>query len=141
MRIQHTVHIGAPPERVWAALIDVERWPEFAPPFQRIERLDPGPLALGSRARVTPRGFVGAVWTVARFQEGRSFAWEAAFLPGVRVSADHVLEPGGPGSRLTDTLDLTGPAAGTVSALFGWMLRRNLRQEMEGMKAFCERPA
>ena len=138
MRIEHALHIDAPPERVWDALMDVERWPEFAPPFKRIERLEDGPLALGSSARVTPHGFAGAVWTVTRFDEGRSFAWEAPFMPGVRILADHVLERDGDGARLTDSLDVTGPAAPVISALFGWMLRRNLRREMEGMKAFCE---
>ena len=45
----------------------------------------------------------GAVWTVIRFEEGRSFAWEATLLPGARFVADHVLMADGDGSRLTDS--------------------------------------
>ena len=44
--------IDAPPEVVWRVLIDVERWPEWTPTTDRIERLDEGEFRLGSRARM-----------------------------------------------------------------------------------------
>ena len=29
IHIERTVNINAPPERVWAVMMDVERWPEW----------------------------------------------------------------------------------------------------------------
>ena len=55
-----------------------------------VERLDDGPLAVGSRARVAP-GQRARVWTVTRLEPGRLFAWEARAL-GVRMNGSHHLE-------------------------------------------------
>ncbi|MGH8967792.1 MAG: SRPBCC family protein, partial [Actinomycetes bacterium] len=41
--LRHTVSIAAPPERVWAVVIDVEGWPERLPTVDAVERLDAGP--------------------------------------------------------------------------------------------------
>ncbi|MET0865487.1 MAG: SRPBCC family protein [Nakamurella sp.] len=40
--LQHTVTIAAPPEQVWAVVVDVERWPELISTLDVVERLDPG---------------------------------------------------------------------------------------------------
>ena len=46
--------VDRPPAEVFAALIDVERYPEWliASGIVGVERLDPGPLAKGSRLRI-----------------------------------------------------------------------------------------
>ncbi len=51
------VRIGRPADQVFAHLTDVERWPEWliASGIVRVERLDPGPLAEGSRLRIEQR--------------------------------------------------------------------------------------
>lgn len=135
----HTVRIDAPIEKVWAAFMDVERWPEFAPQFKSIVRSDDGQmLAQGKTARVTPHGFPGAVWTVTRFEEGRSFLWEADLVPGLHLAADHVLEPDGDGTKATLALDSSGLLAPIASLAAGRVFRRNVRQEAEGLKAYCE---
>jgi uncharacterized protein YndB with AHSA1/START domain len=139
MRIAHTVLIAAPPERVWQAMVDVERWPEFAPQFRSIVRADQGPLALGKQARVTPHGFFGAVWTVTEYEEGRSFTWEANMLPGLHLVAGHVVEAQEGGVRVTLSLESSGPTAVALAPALGRIFRRNVRQEAEGIKAYCER--
>ncbi len=141
LSISHTVHINAAPERVWRAMVDVERWPEFAPQFQSIVGREQGPLALGSSARVTPKGFFGARWTVVEYTEGRSFTWDANMLPGVRLSAGHVVEPEGSGTRVTLSLQASGPMWLLMAPALARIFRRNVRQEGEGMKAYCERSA
>lgn len=134
----HTVRIDAPIDKVWSAVLDVERWPEFAPQFKSIVRTDEGPLAEGKAARVTPHGFPGAVWTVTRLEQNRSFLWEADFLPGLHLAADHVLEPDGDGTKATLALDSSGVLAPIAALAVGRVFRRNVRQEAEGLKAYCE---
>ena len=46
------VEISAPPDRVWALMSDIGRWPEWTPTVTRVDPLDPGPLAVGHRARI-----------------------------------------------------------------------------------------
>lgn len=134
----HTVHIDAPPDKVWAAIMDVERWPEFAPQFKSIVRTDDGPIAQGKAAKVTPHGFPGAVWTITRFEAGRSFLWEADFVPGLHLAADHAIEPDGEGTKVMLSLDSSGPLAPIAALAVGRIFRRNVRQEAEGLKAYCE---
>jgi uncharacterized protein YndB with AHSA1/START domain len=138
LSINNTVHIDAPPERVWRAMADVERWPEFAPQFQAIKRRDEGPLALGKSARVTPKGFFGAPWTVVEYTEGRSFTWDANMLPGVHLSAGHIVEPEDGGTSVTLSLKASGPMWLLLAPALARIFRRNVRQEADGMKAYCE---
>ncbi len=136
---EYSVHIDAPPDKVWQAMVDVERWPSFAAQFRRIERKEHGPLALGSGAKVSLRGFTASVWIVTEYVEGRSFTWEADALPGLHFVAGHVVEAEGTGTRATLRLR----SSGLLGALFApaeyVIFRRNTRLEGEGMKAYCER--
>ena len=90
--LQHTVTIATPPERVWAVVVDVERWPERIPTVDGVERLDAGPLAVGSRTRLQQPRLPTAVWTVTQLADGSSYTWESS-SPGVTVTATHVVEP------------------------------------------------
>jgi uncharacterized protein YndB with AHSA1/START domain len=118
--LQHTVTIAAPPERVWAVVVDVERWPERIPTVDAVERLDAGPLAVGSRTRLQQPRLPTAVWTVTELADGSSYTWEST-SPGVTLTAVHVVEPYTDGSRLTLALTVSGPLSG-----IGWLLTRSL---------------
>ena len=50
-RHARSLNIAASPQAVWAVLVDVEHWPTWASQFERLERLEAGPLALGSTVR------------------------------------------------------------------------------------------
>jgi uncharacterized membrane protein len=117
---EHTDTIGAPPERVWAVVVDVERWPERIPTVDAVERLDAGPLVVGSRTRLEQPRLPTAVWTVTGLTEGSSYTWEST-SPGVTVTATHVVEPHPDGSRLTLSVWVAGP----ISRI-GWLLTRKL---------------
>ena len=118
--LQHTVTIGAPPERVWAVLVDVEQWPERIPTVDAVERLDAGPLAVGSRTRLQQPRLPEGVWTVTEMADGSSYTWKSN-SPGVTVTAAHVVEPHPDGSRLTLTVTVSGPLS-----RIGWLLTRSL---------------
>jgi len=118
--LQHCATIAAPPERVWAVLVDVERWPERIPTVDTVERLDAGPLAVGSRVRLQQPRLGTAVWTVTELAEGSSYIWESR-SPGVTVVASHVVEPHPDGSRLTLAVAVSGVLSG-----IGWLMSRSL---------------
>ena len=134
--LQHTVTIAADPARIWSVLVDVERWPGRIPTVDTVERLDPGPLGVGSRTRLSQPRLPTAVWTVTELKDGSSFTWESR-SPGVTIVATHVVEPHPEGGRLTLALSLSGPLAGV-----GWLMTRKLtKQYVETEAASMKRAA
>lgn len=118
--LQHTVTIAALPERVWAVVADIERWPARIPTVDSVERLDAGPLFVGSRTRLQQPRLPTAVWTVTELTEGSSYTWVSS-SPGVTVTARHVVEPHLDGSRLILEVTVAGPLSG-----IGWLMTRSL---------------
>src|ERR1700723_1209767 len=87
--------ILAPLAKVWAVLVDVERWPEWTPTVTRAERLEPGPLALGtptrpaSCTRIAQPKLRPAVWRVTQLDREKGiFVWQSR-ASGITVSAGH----------------------------------------------------
>ena len=118
--LQHSVTIAALPDRVWAVVADVERWPERIRTVDAAERLDAGPLFVGSRTRLQQPRLPTAVWTVTELTEGSSYTWVSR-SPGVTVTARHIVEPHPDGSRLILDVTVAGPLAG-----IGWLMTRSL---------------
>ena len=137
--LEHTVVIAAPPERVWGVLVDVESWPERIPTVDSVERLDDGPLALGSRTRLVQPKLPPGVWTVTELTDGSSYTWESK-SSGVTVVASHDVQPHADGCRLTLAVTVSGALAG-----IGWLMsksltRRYVETEAASIKAAAESP-
>jgi uncharacterized membrane protein len=137
MMIEHELTIDAPVETVWALTLDVERWPSLTPTITSVERLDDGPLAIGSRARLRQPGQRPTVWTVTELEPGRRFAW-AARVFGVRMTGAHGLTPAGAGCRNHLSLQLEGRGAGVLGRLAGRRLARAIATENAGFKRQAE---
>lgn len=138
-RYARSIHIKAPPADVWAACVDVETWLAWASQFKRLERLDTGPLAPGSRIRVRPKGMPAAVWQVTDYEAERSFTWASSPVPGVRFTGGHVVTPDGLGTTAAFWLE----ASGALGTLLSPLLRRrifsrNTRSATEGLKSHIE---
>jgi carbon monoxide dehydrogenase subunit G len=138
IHIERSININAPPERVWAVMMDIERWPEWTESMKSVERLDSGEFGVGSKAKLKIRRSPSAnVWTVTALTPNRSFTWETN-SGGVKGVATHVIEPDGNGSKVTLTVGLSGP----VATLFGWFVgtpsRQNVEMEAEGLKRRAE---
>lgn len=127
--LQHTVTIAAAPQQVWALVVDVERWPERIPTVTSVERLDPGPLTVGSRTRLQQPKLPEAVWTVTELTDGCSFSWESR-SPGLTITAAHVVQPHPGGSRLSLSISVSGPMSG-----IGWMMTRSLTKRYVSTEA------
>ncbi|HEX6422388.1 MAG TPA: SRPBCC family protein [Acidimicrobiales bacterium] len=137
MRIEHTIDIAAPPEKVWALTVDVESWPELSPTMTAVERLDEGPLRVGSTARVKQPGQRAKVWTVTAVEQGRRFAW-ASRVFGTDMTATHTLHPTGEGTANTLTIDVTGRASGLVGRVIGGQIHNTLATENAKFKQAAE---
>ena len=136
---RYTVEIFAPPQQVWDTLIDVERWPAWTPTVLRVERLDSGPLALGSRTKLWQPQLMAAAWQVTELDPVTGlFTWQTG-RPGVRVTGIHRVEAA-PKSVTRLTLELN------YGGLLGPLLARQLKalnwdyltKEGQGLKARCE---
>lgn len=138
--IHTTIDIQAPPDRVWAAMRDIERWSEWTPTVIGIRRLDPGPLDVGSRAIVRQPKLLPARWQITEFEEGRAFSWITRG-PGVSVTARHTVEGAANGSRVTLSLDFAGPLGSLCARLTRGLNSRYLALEARGLKQRAESEA
>ncbi len=137
MAIRDDLHIEAPVERVWALTIDVERWPELTPTVTSVERLDEGPIGLGSQARIIQPKQRPAVWTVTRFEPPSAFEWETTAM-GVTMVGTHHLIPDGDGCRNVLGLEVRGRGAGLVRALVGRRIQQAIETENRGFQAAAD---
>ena len=140
-RYARSIRIGAPTADVWAAIVDVERWPTWAAQFKRLERLDAGPLVSGARVRVTPNGMPGAVWQITDYEDGHNFTWMSTPIPGLRLAGGHNVRPDGDGTNAEFWLEAAGWIGGLLNPLLRRMIfSRNTRSATEGLKRYMERP-
>lgn len=131
------IDVHAPPDRVWSAIVDVERWHEWTPSISSIERLDDGPLKIGSSARVRQPKLRPAVWQVIELEEGRGFTWETK-SSGVRSVGGHWIQPAAGGCRVVLSLRLCGLLAPIVSLAARGLIERYLSLEADGLKQRSE---
>ena len=133
-----SVDINAAPDAVLAVMSDVERWPEWTASVTSITRLDSGPFAIGSRARIRQPKLPPALWTVSAIEPGRSFTWISKG-PGILVTAHHSIDPRAGGSRVTLSIRYEGLFAKLVAWMTKDINERYLAMEANGLKARCER--
>jgi uncharacterized membrane protein len=142
MIIQHDLEIEAPVDVVWNLTANVEGWPAITPTMTSIERLDDGPLGVGSRALVKQPAQRATVWTVTQFEQNRLFEWEAKVF-GVRMVGRHTITsidsaPTRPITRNTLQIEMTGRGAGVLGRLSGGRIRKAIATENEGFKRAAE---
>lgn len=140
MRFETSIRIEAPPQQVWEIYSDVERWPEWTPSVTSVERLTPGSLIVGFRARVRQPRLPAATWTVTELVEGSHFIWEAKG-PGLTTVGGHFVEADTDGTRAVGRLDQHGPGGAIIGWLTARLTRRYLEMEVQGLKARAEAAA
>jgi uncharacterized membrane protein len=138
-RFARIIHIDAPATDVWQVMMDIETWPSWASQFKRLERLDSGPLAMGSRVRVRPARLPASVWEVTELAEGRTFTWESTMGPGVRLLGGHLLTPDVTGTNAEFSLEATGIMGRLLSPILRrTFFTRNTKSATEGLKRHVE---
>lgn len=138
-QISAEIQIGAPPERVWAVLTDLARYPQWNPLFREAS----GQLAVGNRLTlksVHPSN--GRLMTVRprllAVDPGRELRWVAS-LPGI-MTGEHsfILGPAHGGTHLMQTetyrgllAHMSGKVISRTQAQFR-RLNQALKQQAEG---------
>ncbi len=140
MRIEHHVDIDASPSIVFALNTDIERWPSLTPTVTSVERLDHGPLRVGSQARIKQPGQRPTVWTVATLEPDHCFVWSAKAM-GMRMTATHLVEATHNGARNTLRLDISGGGARLLGPVLRRKLQTVLATENEGFRREAQRRA
>jgi carbon monoxide dehydrogenase subunit G len=136
---RRSIDIDAPLERVWNATIDIEGWPAWTPTVTRARRLGSSPIGAGSRVLIEQPKLPPALWVVSAVQEGRRMILKSG-LPGMRVIAQHDLEPQGAGCRVTLSVRFEGLFGGLLARWTGGLNDRYLELEANGLKQYCENP-
>lgn len=133
-----TVDIQAPAEGIWAVLMDVERWPEWTPTVTSVQRLESGPIALGSRTRILQPRLRPAIWQVTELDQARgSFTWVAQ-SPGVQVTARHLVQAAGNGGRATLSTEFSGMLGPLMACFLRKLNERYVTTEAQSLKKRCE---
>jgi hypothetical protein len=99
------VEIDASPDEVWAVLADVESWPEWNASVESAQRLDDGPLVIGSAVRLKQSGGKERDWAVSRVEPGSALDLGFTVAGLMPMSLCHEIEalPSGH-SRVTVTI-------------------------------------
>ena len=144
-----TVHMSAPPDRIWEAVSDVTRIGKYSPETFEAEWLDgaTGP-AVGAKFRghVKRNGKGPIYWTtctVIASDPGREFAFGVGPADKPLNVWRYKLEPAGDGTDVTESFDLSPtPLLRFYWAVLGWARgrtnRNGMRTTLERVKADVE---
>jgi uncharacterized membrane protein len=124
--------IDAPAHQVWEVLFDVARWPEWTPTIESVDLLDDGPFHVGSRATVRQPKLPRAAWEVTDVVGGRSFTWVAKG-PGMKTIARHEVVPDAGGSKVTLSIEQTGPVGAVAAMMWRRLTQRYIELEAESL--------
>jgi uncharacterized membrane protein len=137
MRFDHSTTIQASPERVWEVFSNVERWPDWTPTVDSVERLDDGRLHLGARTRIRQPKLQAAVWEVTKFEDGQYFEWVST-APGMRTTGGHRVISTPAGTVATATIIQEGPLAWLLGRLYAGLTKNYIATETEKLKEVSE---
>jgi uncharacterized protein YndB with AHSA1/START domain len=144
-----TVHMAAPPEKIWELVSDVTRIGSYSPETFEAEWLDgaTGPV-VGARFRghVKRNGKGPTYWTpctVLASEPGREFRFGVGAGDKPINVWRYQLEPSGDGTDVTESFELANTAAIRIYwALLGWARgrtnRNGMRTTLERIKAEVE---
>lgn len=145
--VEIETRIARPPSEVFTALTDVERYPEWliASGIVRVERLDTGPLAAGSRLRInqTVAGRSTVLdGTVTVLAPGAGFGLRGRDKDGVSIEIDAVLAPDDLATRLRWSLRIGLPLRFRMfESMVGPQARKAAALDLEAFKRRLESAA
>jgi len=138
MRFETSVEIGAPQQRVWDVLSDLEAWPQRIETVDLIELLTPAPITIGSRVRLKQPKLPEGTWHITAWDAPSYFEWTQREAGTTSVAGHRVESLGDGRARLTLTLDMRGLLIPIMSLFYKGLTNRYMNLEAEGMKRSAE---
>jgi len=138
MRFETSVEIGAPQQRVWDVLSDLEAWPQRIETVDLIELLTPAPITIGSRVRLKQPKLPEGTWDITAWDAPSYFEWTQREAGTTSVAGHRVESLGDGRARLTLTLDMRGLLIPIMSLFYKGLTNRYMNLEAEGMKRSAE---
>lgn len=132
--LERSFTVAATPEVAWAALVDADAWPSWAHHIQRIELTPPGRVEPSTEAVIVLTNRTKASVAVTDFDPGRRFLWQGRFL-WMGLAYDHTIQPADGGTRITFTVEGSGPGAASIGRLFARIYGRNLDRAIPNLQA------
>ena len=147
-KVRSEIKIGAPPERVWAVLIDPERLPQFNVTIVEVSDAT-GPLdQVGATYQAVSKVYgrrIEGRWEVTEVTPLRRTVQRGSGAAGASATVDGTIEPSGDGTRAAVEVDYQLPAGflGEVAnKLFvERSVERDVRHTLENLKALVESEA
>jgi uncharacterized membrane protein len=138
MRVERSIEIEAPQQRVWDVLTDLEAWPQRIETVDAVELLTPRPITTGSRVRLTQPKLPVSDWDVTAWDAPSFFAWTQKGGGTTSVAGHRVEALGGGRSRLTLTLDMRGLLVPIMAVFYRKLTNDYMNLEAERMKRAAE---
>ncbi len=126
----------ASPETVWRLWSDPNNWSRWNSGI-RSAQVD-GPIADGSRGKMTTsHGSTHAV-TFHNVVEGRGFSMSMAGAPLTRLTFNCEIEPDGRGSRIAQSVSVTGPLGSLFGLIMGNEMAKHFVPVLEDLARAAE---
>jgi uncharacterized protein YndB with AHSA1/START domain len=136
MKFNYTVEATAPPEKIWGAWTDVERWPEWDTELASAA-LD-GSFALGAEGRLKPKRGPASDFTISESTPGESHTFTTRLpLCELKVSR-RLTRNDGNGVLFTHEVSFVGPLSFVFGNLLGRRYREALPMVMENLRKIAE---
>lgn len=139
-------HISAPVDRVYAQLMDLERWPETISAITKIEKLTKGPVTNGTRFKETRVMFGkehAETMTFENVTPNKGYTLTASSC-GMRYATTHTLTPEAGGTKLRFEMQSTPLTLGAkiMSPVMGAMLKGTMKKmiakDFDDLARACE---
>lgn len=148
LSFQSQLEIAAPPERVFAAMTDVDGMGNWMQNFVRVERLTPGEVAVGSQFRETRRMFGREAtehFEVTALEPGRRFGLRVDGAKGSSGKGeyrfDYHFEPTATGTRITTQAEIDMPGGffvRMIGRIFLGTFRKACDKDLLALKSWVE---
>ncbi len=136
VHVRNDLDMAAPPEKIWAALIDAAAWPDWYPNARNVRLLSGGgTLAPGARFAWTTFGAT-IVSEVAEFVPGERIAWTGRAF-GIDVYHAWLIRPSARGAHVLTEETQYGALARFAAALMPGRMSKFHQLWLENLEALA----